>query len=74
MPQYRVKFTGRTRGAIGIFYPIALDVEAPDPESALLACYDTHEHIHNPAIYDRDTGKRCPLVGQTLQPALEDWK
>ena len=74
MPQYRVIFTGRKVGAIGIFYSVTLDVEADSPESGLLACYETHEHIHNPAIYDRPTGAHCPLAGQTPQPSLKDWK
>lgn len=71
--RYRIKFSGRKIGAIGISYDHDLTVEADNPESALLACYETHEHIHNPRIFDA-TGTFCQLPGQTPQPSLEDWK
>ena len=43
--KYLATFVGRTRGAIGIFYPISTEVEAETPEAAELKLYDTHEHI-----------------------------
>lgn len=70
--RYRIKFSGRKIGAIGIFYPVALDIEADDPTDALLKAYETHEHIHNPRVYDAH-GNHCPLPGQTPQPPLKDW-
>lgn len=44
--KYRVTFKGRKAGAIGIFYPISIVVEADDPEAAKLKAYDEHEHCH----------------------------
>lgn len=45
VPSFRCTFTGRLVGAIGIMYPCEVTVDAADAEAALLACYDTHEHI-----------------------------
>jgi hypothetical protein len=45
MNHYRLKFTGRQRGAIGIFHPCQVDVWAEDEEAAWIKAYDTHEHI-----------------------------
>lgn len=50
MPHFRIRFTGRTKGAIGIFYPITAYREAADPDAAVLALYDAYEHIHHPEI------------------------
>lgn len=50
MTRYRCTFYGRTKGAIGIFYWITVEVEAPDPEGARWMLYDTHEHIQRLTI------------------------
>ena len=43
---YRVSWEhGRKRGAIGVFYPDSVVVEAENKELALLKAYDTHEHL-----------------------------
>jgi hypothetical protein len=43
--RYRVLFSGRPRGAIGITYRHDVTVEARDEESARMVLYETHEHI-----------------------------
>lgn len=45
MPTYRITFTGRQLGAIGIFSPFVERVEATTPEEALAKLYDKYEHI-----------------------------
>ena len=47
MTTYTVKFTGRTNGAIGIFYPITETVQAENEEAAKLKLYEKYEHITN---------------------------
>jgi hypothetical protein len=42
---YTATFVGRTRGAIGIFYPITTEVEGETPEQAVLNLYQRFEHI-----------------------------
>ena len=44
--KFRLDFTGRRIGAIGIFYRITLIVEASNPEGAAWKAYETHEHIY----------------------------
>lgn len=48
--KYRVTFSGRTRGAIGIFHQCSITVEAMDEEGAILKAYETHDHIHFPKV------------------------
>jgi hypothetical protein len=43
--KFTYKFIGRTRGAIGIFYPITATVEAEQEADAILRLYDNYEHI-----------------------------
>lgn len=43
---YQAKFLGCLKGAIGVSYPFDVQVEASDPIAAMLALYETHEHIH----------------------------
>lgn len=46
METYRVQFHGRTRGALGITYPITLTLQVEDGTSidaVKLRVYDTHE-------------------------------
>ena len=43
--KYLLSFTGRKVGAIGVFYPIKLVIDAPDAESAISKAYETHEHM-----------------------------
>lgn len=46
MKKFKVKFTGREVGAIGVFSHFELIIEAPDEDAARLKIYDTHEHLH----------------------------
>lgn len=48
--KYRVTFTGRKVGAIGIFQAFTVEVEANNAKDALMKVYDTHEHIHGAII------------------------
>mgnify|MGYP003115581635 FL=1 len=46
MKTYRVSWKkGRRVGAIGIFYPDSVIVEANSPEEAHMKAYDTHDHL-----------------------------
>jgi hypothetical protein len=46
MKLYKVTWkSGRTAGAIGIFYPDSVVVEAENPDAAILEAYKTHEHL-----------------------------
>lgn len=45
MKTYIATFTGRLRGAIGIFYPCRVAVQGENEEAATLRLYDTHEHL-----------------------------
>lgn len=36
---------GRKVGAIGVFYPDSVVVEAENKDAALLKAYDTHDHL-----------------------------
>ena len=45
MKTYEIKFNGRTKGAIGIVYPIIDEVEAESPSKAVLKLYDNYEYI-----------------------------
>jgi hypothetical protein len=46
MPRWRFKFTGRKKGAIGIFYPIVAEREGATCDEAALKLYDEYDHIH----------------------------
>ena len=49
--KYLVKAAyGRTVGAIGIFHPVEVTVEADNPEAALIKAYDTIEHLQDVTI------------------------
>lgn len=50
MKKFQIKFIGRTKGAIGIVYPIVVTVEAEDKQQALLKLYDSYEHIQGPSL------------------------
>lgn len=44
--RYRLRFSGRKAGALGIGNPgVTTEVEADNPKEAALKAYDTHEHI-----------------------------
>ena len=46
MDRYKVSWrSGRTKGAIGVFYPGSVVVEAESPDDAILKAYETHEHL-----------------------------
>jgi len=47
---YRCSFVGREVTAIGITYPTAITVEAPNEGQARLKIYDTHDHLSNVKI------------------------
>jgi len=51
MNTYRITFTGRARGAIGIVHgPIIQHITAEDEEKAILALYDKWEHVSRAKI------------------------
>ena len=44
--RWRVRWKkGRTAGALGVFYPDSVILEAETPEAARLKAYETHEHL-----------------------------
>ena len=45
--EYRASFVGRTRGAIGIIYPITTTVKAETEEQAWRVLAETHETFHS---------------------------
>lgn len=45
---YEIRFTGRKKGAIGVFYPITAQVFAVNTDAAVLALYERFEHVQNP--------------------------
>lgn len=45
MRSYKIKFTGRKRGAIGIFERFSVIVTAESEEKAVFALYDDFEHL-----------------------------
>lgn len=47
MRTYELSFIGRTKGAIGIVYPIRIQVLATGEEEAKLKVYDAHDP-HSP--------------------------
>ena len=47
MNEYRMKFVGREKGAIGIFYPMDITLVADCPDSAREKLYDRYEHIQH---------------------------
>lgn len=61
--KYRVIASARKIGAIGIRGFMVRDVEADSPEQAILKCYETHEHIHDPRVIDLATGKEVKYAG-----------
>lgn len=42
---YQATFTGRTVGAIGVFYPITTTVDGDNEDDARLRLYDRFDHI-----------------------------
>ena len=48
--RYEIEFTGRVKGAIGIFHPCREIVEAATEKGAIMELYRTHEHISMPKI------------------------
>lgn len=50
MTTYRIEFSGRTKGAIGVFSSYTETVEADSKESAILKLYDAYEHVHGPVV------------------------
>jgi hypothetical protein len=61
--RYMIRFSGRKKGAIGIFYSIAQEVEADDVPSAVLKLYDTYDHIQDVRVNQRGPdGRLDPLT------------
>jgi hypothetical protein len=54
MNTYKIIFTGRTKGALGITYSIEEEVQANNPEEARLKLYDRYEHIMMTACFNMD--------------------
>jgi len=52
MNRYTFAFTGRAKGAIGVFHGCTQTVEAETREAAELKLYDTHDHVHLPSLID----------------------
>jgi len=50
MNTYKITFTGRLKGAIGIFYKITDTVKAINEDAAILALHDKYEHINLPIV------------------------
>ena len=44
--EFTIKFTGRTKGAIGIFQEFTETVEAETIDQAIIKLYDNYEHVH----------------------------
>ncbi len=45
MPKWNARFVGREVDAIGIFSDFEIEVDGVDQKTALLAIYETHEHL-----------------------------
>ena len=58
MRRYRISFTGRLLGAIGVRYTIEVEVEAPDPDAAVLKLYDTYDSVWLPVITELEGEKQ----------------
>ena len=55
MKTYRVSWQkGRRAGAIGIFYPGSVVVQAENERAAHLKAYDTHEHLMHATVTEMD--------------------
>jgi hypothetical protein len=50
MNKYLLRFNGREKDAIGIFYDIQLIIEANDEKEATIKAYETHEHLHHLSV------------------------
>jgi hypothetical protein len=50
MAYFRISFTGRKLGAIGINSRFTETVEAADPDAAVLKLYDKYEDVHVPTV------------------------
>ena len=65
MHKYRISFNGRSKGAIGITYPISVLVETEDDiPTAVLKLYDTYENVNDPRVlvFDDAEGRFHPAV------------
>lgn len=52
MKKYRCRFNGRTKNAIGVFYPIEVMIEAESFQEAHYKLYDDYEHLHGLVIFE----------------------
>lgn len=59
---YRVTMIGRTAGAIGVFYPVTLEISADSEAEARERMYDTHEPLHSVRV--DPIAVACPNCGQ----------
>lgn len=63
MPTYKIRFSGRKKGAIGLTYETSADVEADNVPAAVIRLYDAHEHIENVRVNVRlENGGLDPLT------------
>jgi hypothetical protein len=72
--KYKVSFTGRENGAIGIVYPITTTVEADSEEDAKKKVYEKYEHCTNWDIKEASLEKQAndPYVVKEPNFALEE--
>lgn len=61
--RYSARFTGRTKGAIGIFSAFSKEVEGATLKEAIENLYETHEHIQ---------GLRMRPLGRFTREELEE--
>lgn len=56
---YVATFTGRKVGAIGITYPVTVEIEADDPNQAIEKLYSVlnWEHVSNLSLSLKDVSK-----------------
>lgn len=58
MPRFKIKFAGKSKGAIGWPSVFVETVEADTERDALLKLYDRFDHIHLPMIKLLDEGEK----------------
>ena len=55
MKTYKANFTGRLKGAIGVFYPISTYTKGEDEAAARLFLYERFEHISCAILDESET-------------------
>lgn len=64
MPKFRITFSGRRKGALGLSRTFVETVEALDEEQAVLKLYDTHEHVNFPQVQRLLSPTTAPADGE----------